>query len=337
MQILIYVATAFQRGVTTVIIAIQACYDPLMKKLVLLLILCLPLPLLAWNLQGHLVIAQIAYENLAPAQQAKVDALANRIFEQLPDREQQFLNHAAAGLSPYARTAALPDTWTKLSVRQLFADFHAPLPPILQPYAQDTTGQWHFMNNSYGARNYCRNSAATQNVAWAISLLQKAYAQTQDPNAQGLILILLTHFVGDIHQPLHVLVKTNWLCGDDGGGNGFCLKIKRGVCSLNLHKFWDAGLGYLSKRRDLNQAATDLQQQWPQADYAALMQDASPTNWAQQEFKYADFIYGTPENQKPSRAYLQQGRRLAQQQLSLSGYRLELIINGLIARCSQNS
>src|SRR3989339_199348 len=253
-----------------------------MKKLFSLIILCLPLPLLAWNLQGHALVAQIAYENLAPEVQHKVDMLANRVLDQLPPEERQFLaGRQLSQVSPYARVAGLPDTWTTLTLQQLFTEFHASLPPVLQPYARDDTTHWHFMDNLYGAKSPCPDPVDTQNVAWAISLLQKAFVQSQDPNAQAVILVLLTHFVGDIHQPLHVMAKAQGFCGNDGGGNGFCLKNKRGSCVLSLHKFWDSGLGYLTRRRNLTQAAADLQQQWPKASFKAVLQEVSPLAWVQ--------------------------------------------------------
>lgn len=308
-----------------------------MKKLLILIMLCLPLPLWAWNLQGHAVVAQIAYENISPETELKVDALADRVFAQLPAEEQQFLNRRGAQLSPYARAAGLPDTWTTLTLRQLFAEFHAVLPSALQPYADDRTAHWHFMNNAYGSNSYCHGVTDTQNVAWAIPLLQRAFAESQDPNAQAVILVLLTHFVGDIHQPLHVIVKTNWLCGNDGGGNGFCLKARRGACVLSLHKFWDSGLGYLKRGRNLDRAAADLQQKWPQSGFGPSLQESAPLTWVQDELKLADFVYGASQNHKPSPEYVSQGRKLAQQQLSLAGYRLARIISGLIAANSQNS
>lgn len=297
-----------------------------MRNYLFIVLLCLPLRLLAWNLEGHALVAQVAYENLSPVAQATADQLANRIFAQLPLVDQQFLSRRLPDLSPYARVAALPDVWSSLTLQQLFAGFHAPLPAVLQPYAQDTTAGWHFMDKPYRSNRYCKAGVNPENVAWAISLLQKALAGTQDPNAQALILILLSHYVADLHQPLHVITKENWFCSHDGGGNGFCLKSQRGRCVLSLHKFWDSGLGYLKPHRNLYLAAQDLQQKWPESDFRQALQIQLPGAWAEQEFIYADFIYDTPKNHKPRPAYVQEGRDLAQKQLVLAGYRLAGII-----------
>lgn len=300
-----------------------------MKKYFLMLLLCLPLRLLAWNLEGHALVAEIAYDQLSPVAQAQMDQLANRVFVQLPLADQQFLNRRLPGLSSYARVAALPDTWSDLTIQQLFARFHAPLVMALQPYARDTTAGWHFMDRAYGSKRYCPAAVDDENVVWAIPLLQKALAEARDPNTQALILILLSHYVADIHQPLHVITKENWFCSHDGGGNGFCLKSQRGRCVLSLHKFWDSGLGYLKPRRNLLLAARNLQQKWPESDFTQALQVEAPLAWAQQEFTYANFIYETPKNHKPAAIYLQQGRELAEKQLVLAGYRLGRIIAAL--------
>lgn len=293
-----------------------------MRKLLLFILLCLPLPLLAWNLQGHLLVAQMAYEHLPVATQARADGLADLVFYQLPLADQAFLNRRAKGLSSYARVAALPDTWSDWSVQQLFLRFHALLPAALQPYAQNTTADWHFIDQVYGGAQYCSSALKQQNVVWALPLLQTAFVQAQDPKAQALILILLSHYVADLHQPLHVLSKENRFCSQDGGGNGFCLKNKQGRCVLNLHTFWDSGLGYLKPRCDLARASQDLQQKWPRVDFVQALKITAPLTWAQQEFSYADFIYSTPQNHKPDKAYVHHARELIQKQLVLAGYRL---------------
>lgn len=56
------------------------------KALILLsaLLLLLPPAAWAWSYRGHVLIAQIAYDNLTPPEQAKANALTLFIFSQLP-------------------------------------------------------------------------------------------------------------------------------------------------------------------------------------------------------------------------------------------------------------
>jgi hypothetical protein len=60
----------------------------------------------------------------------------------------------------------------------------------------------------------------------------------------------LGHWVGDIHQPLHVSFE------DDRGGNGI---LVTGICgTANLHSAWDTCLVLRAVGEDVNKAATEL-------------------------------------------------------------------------------
>ncbi len=304
-----------------------------MKKWLLLLCL-LPFITLAWNLPGHALVAQLAYNQLPPADQQQADQLANRIYQQLPSEEQLFLTHKLGAVSVYAKTAALPDSWLSLSLGQVFTRFHAALPPLLQPYKNDSTASWHFINEPFGY-SYC-HSVRQQNVVWAISLLQQAYHQTQDANSRAIILILLTHFVGDAHQPLHVVTRVNWACQGDGGGNGYCLKAKNGVCVYNLHHYWDGAAGYLHRYPNISKDAHYLMRHYPETAVANQATDLQPADWVKAENATVKAIYATPQYHWPSRHYKKWAQGIAKHQLVLAGYRLAAMIKHLIAGTSQS-
>jgi hypothetical protein len=59
----------------------------------------------------------------------------------------------------------------------------------------------------------------------------------------------LGHWVGDIHQPLHVSFE-----GDRGGNN----ILVTGECGYNLHSAWDSCLVVKAVGADVGTAATDL-------------------------------------------------------------------------------
>ncbi len=57
-------------------------------------------------------------------------------------------------------------------------------------------------------------------------------------------MVFLEHFVGDIHQPLHVISRITNGCAEDKGGNDFCFReSKTSYCRKNLHALWDNALG----------------------------------------------------------------------------------------------
>ena len=87
----------------------------------------------------------------------------------------------------------------------------------------------------------------------------------------------LGHFMGDIHQPLHVSFQ------DDRGGNSV---DTTGVCGSNLHSAWDTCL--LKKAVGTNPlaAAFALEAEITDADRAAWVA-AGPMDWANESFAIA--------------------------------------------------
>jgi S1/P1 Nuclease len=86
----------------------------------------------------------------------------------------------------------------------------------------------------------------------------------------------LGHWVGDIHQPLHVSFK------DDRGGND----IKTTGCSPKLHAVWDTCLVDYVVRHDVAKAVTDLMETIT-PEKRALWISSSPRDWANETFALA--------------------------------------------------
>jgi len=63
----------------------------------------------AWNYQGHVVIAHIAYSILTSAEKKAVDRLTNPIFMHLDTEKQEYLKKRYPNTSNFARLAILPD------------------------------------------------------------------------------------------------------------------------------------------------------------------------------------------------------------------------------------
>src|SRR5712671_6894787 len=88
----------------------------------------------------------------------------------------------------------------------------------------------------------------------------------------------LGHWVGDIHQPLHVSFE------DDRGGNNIRVN---GQCRTNLHSAWDTCLLQLAIGSDVNAAVTDLLNSFD----AAIREEwttTSPKDWANESFAIAE-------------------------------------------------
>lgn len=158
-----------------------------------LIILALPLTTHAWSLTGHRVVGQIAENHLEAESLKKVKAL---------------LGH---------ETMAEASNW---------ADF------IKSEPKWKKANPWHYVTVSDGKTYKDMKKSKDGDVVWAINhfckqLKNKKSTKTEKQQA----LKFLIHFVGDIHQPLHVGT------GHDRGGNE--VSIEWFGEKTNLHRVWD--------------------------------------------------------------------------------------------------
>lgn len=285
----------------------------------------------AWGWTGHVVIAQIAYNNLTPAAKLKADNLANIIYEHLPTYEQEKLDRNYSNASTFAKIALLPDVWRKWHLGTIFTANDA-LPPLsMILYSASSTEAWHFINLPYPASSSC-NEIQPENVAWAISKIETAFPTTKMTNTQAVLMVLEEHYIGDIYQPLHTISRVDSLCNNDEGGNEFCIRYGEGSrCSKSLHALWDSGVGYLRPKENILSLAYELQQLNPKNTFSTKLVDNNPMDWAKDNYAYADFIYSLEEGEKPTPDYYQQGQFIAKKQLALAGYRLAEVLNAQLA------
>jgi hypothetical protein len=137
----------------------------------------------------------------------------------------------------------------------------------------------------------------------------------------------LGHFVGDIHQPLHVGY------GDDLGGNRVHACVPTDDSS-NLHAVWD---GFIVGRRmaeggvDWRSYGARLQgeirpvhrSQWSSAD---------PRDWANESYALVeDEVYGDPLDACLTGAYAAAHAETVERRLKQAGVRLGALLNRLFA------
>lgn len=201
----------------------------------------------AWNNTGHMVIAEIAYQNLTEPQRL---AVAD-ILKQHPHYKLFLSADLPAGVSEeewaFCRAATWPD-WVRSSRPgdKQFKD------ATITHYSHST---WHYENLQFVADH--RPDAATtqpavattQPVTREVNLLQALadnralLADANTPAAdRAVALCWVLHLTGDLHQPLHAatMFSSRFPQGDKGG-NDQCLYTPAGVS--NLHAIWDEALG----------------------------------------------------------------------------------------------
>ena len=189
----------------------------------------------------------------------------------------------------------------------------------------DTTyrhmGSWHYVSIPDGKTYADITKSKKGDVIWAIETLINEL-KTKDfkivPNEEFAIMALV-HFVGDIHQPLHVGLA------EDRGGNS--VKIEFFGEQTNLHRLWDTdliehqGLSYTEWGNHINRGVDKLQ--------VLAWQGNTVREWAaeSQQLRTACYDFGEYTNLKYKYIY----RHMATVELRLeqAGVRLAGVLNSI--------
>lgn len=266
--------------------------------------LCLALLLVqtdAWGKEGHQIVADIAYN-------------------QLNSNAQQAVNYYLNGMT-LAAAAPFPDE-----------------------YDHTSNGRWsgplHYVNLPRNAVQYTSADCPFP-PGCVVSAIQNYTKQLAYEGTSGSVctfnygdmpcpLVFITHFVGDVHQPLHVGY------GDDEGGNTVKIDFlgKRG----NLHQVWDEFIiqKYDSDWQDFSSKLQTYIQNNPSvaAQYAAI---TDPAKWANESFQYVrtDVYNFNPTSDSRvtdlGESYYTHNLPIIQQRLVAAGVRLGALLNSIFS------
>jgi hypothetical protein len=106
--------------------------------------------------------------------------------------------------------------------------------------SRPNTAKWHFVNLPRNANSFSRSrdcsAASADDPGCAVTAIEmfRDILSGARPGDKVEALKFIVHFVGDIHQPLHVSFA------DDRGGNN--IRVRFFSKSSNLHKVWDSGI-----------------------------------------------------------------------------------------------
>lgn len=167
-----------------------------MKVLTSILFALVTVSALGWGQIGHRVVGEIGQMNLNPKTQAQIKKLLG--------------TESLADVSTWPDFIKSDPAWSKAS-------------------------PWHYVTIADGKTYQASEKVPEGDVVWAIDHFCKVLGEKKssaEEKAQAIKFI--THFVGDIHQPLHVGR------GDDRGGNNVSLTWFKE--ETNLHRVWDEQL-----------------------------------------------------------------------------------------------
>jgi S1/P1 Nuclease len=185
---------------------------------------------------------------------------------------------------------------------------------------------WHFLNQPPGLNeqqfyNAIKNMG-TDNIYGAVLQcqidLQSANTTAQQKNEA---LKYIIHFVGDIHQPMHISNK------DDLGGNK--IQINYDGRGTNLHTLWDSKL--------IDHQGLSEEQMADQYDHASpgqikTWQSAPMIKWLWESYQISSTLYteiGQLSKRKLGDSYYQAHIGIIQTRIEQAGIRLAGLLNNL--------
>lgn len=258
------------------------------KKIALLgLFFYIPLQSMAWGLLGHRIVGEIADSRLNKKTHLEI---------------KKILGH---------ESLAIASNW---------ADF------IKSDPSYNYLGTWHYANFAdqldYQALKSAMNSDTTVNIYNRIKFLAKELKNKDLLRSKKVMYLrLLVHFVGDIHQPMHMGRK------EDSGGNA--IKLSWFNKPANLHNIWDEHLieyqqlSYTEYARAINYATPAQIKKWQNDDISV---------WAYESYTLSRKIYAAvkPED-KLSFRYNFENIDTLNQRLLKGGIRLAGLLNKIFA------
>lgn len=251
-----------------------------------LLLLCgfLPLALTAsaWGQRGHDITAHIAERHLTPATQLAVDSLLDG----------RSIVYWANWLDNASHTA---------------------------DYAYTKT--WHYKNvdadKTYQTMAPNPNGDVTTGIRYAIRVLSDP---EQTPQNKTLMLKILVHLVGDLHQPMHTGHAT------DLGGNK--VKVKYFGRDANLHGIWDSSLLESAHKWSYTEWADQLDRLEPSQQI--LLLSGNIDDWTMRNVEMAAMIYdATPDGSSLSYNEVARWTPVIEDSLLTGGLRLAHILNSI--------
>ena len=220
----------------------------------LFLLLCAAPAAVAWGPTGHRVVALIAEERLSAAVRLEIRSLLGN--ETMPEA------------STWADDVREQRSWRQ-------------------------SGPWHYVNIGDGETYESSRKNRRGDILRAIERFEKDLARRRNsPAKRANALRFLIHFVGDLHQPLHV---GRWA---DRGGN--TIEVTWFGQPANLHQVWDSRI--VSRQR-IGYTAWAKSLPRPSREQAARWADSGPLEWAAESQALRRDVYRIGDGRLGKRYY----------------------------------
>ena len=272
------------------------------RKITALAVLLLALPgsASAWGPTGHRVVGRIAEHHLTPEAQRGVAALLG------PD--------SLARVSTWADDIRSDPNWTKSpDGANVLSDPDWTKPP-------KDARPWHFLSIDDNETLETTARDPKGDVLEAIQRLEKILRDPQaDRQSKANALKFLVHFVGDVHQPLHVGRRA-----DRGGNDIIVLWFSE---PSNLHSVWDSGMIDATKLC-FSELAEFIDH--PTPEEVTAWQSASKADWIRESFDARQQVYDIGKRDLGF-DYAFRNMPLVEKRLVQAGVRLAGLLNSVFA------
>jgi len=248
----------------------------------LVLLLIAPASLLAWGPNGHRIVGRIAADHLTDEAAVAVASLI--------------------GPEGLDQASTWPDE-------------------IRSDPSWNRSTPWHFISIDDAET---LETSARDPAGDVLEAIDRFSAVLRDPQAarqaKQEALRFLVHFVGDIHQPLHVGRRA------DKGGN--TVEVTLFGQKTNLHSVWDSGL-IESEKLSFSELAAFIDH--PTLEELRTWQSSAPADWAKESKALRGGVYDIGDG-KLSYPYAFKNVPVVKRRLLQAGVRLAGLLNSIFAQ-----
>lgn len=188
--------------------------------------------------------------------------------------------------------------------------------------ARSSTAFWHYVSIPDGKTYFDQKRNKDGDVIEALYRFEDVLRDPKATKENKLeALKFVDHFVGDLHQPLHVGLA------EDRGGNSIRVKWFRD--ESNLHTVWDEEiinfeqLSYSEYANFLNKYSAEEKKAWEAGSFI---------DWAKESQELRPKVYDLPENKNLSYEYGFKTKPIVELRLKQAGLRLAYVLNNIFAK-----
>lgn len=282
------------------------------KLLIFIFLSFISLSSFALGQLGHQVVCDLAYNELPQTQQQQINQLLTAMPKAHRIKLNRYMNQDDNAAITFAKSCVWADAIKKQADYKKFE-------------------KWHFMNVPRTAKAITTNACNKDCIGQAVNIHQQEVSTAQEPWQKLQALMFLGHWLGDIHQPLHVSYANDW------GGNKIKITKRSNVRCETLHWYWDDCV--LSRQNKNYGEWLSQLQPMTAAQSVKTFSTQSPWKWADESyqivtssaFKYCDKRNGacrSPRGNKVTlpRDYQTTFAPIINQRMVLAGKRLAQLL-----------